>query len=548
MRRETRVSELHCLIVHTPKFNNYYKPIGHFMWVNYMPMGLLGLADYLDQNGFGCRVLHQGVERMNDRSWRLEDALGSVAPPLIALSLHWHHQAYDVIETCKRIRAIHPRTYIALGGFTASFFHDELVRDYDCIDAVVRGDGEVPLIELVRRLKEGERDQSNVPNLTWRNSQREVIENRVTYCGTQEILDGTCFSKMELLDSYRTYIDHVTFPFIVVKYLSKELNYKRATIRRKLFPITLGRGCPMSCTWCAGSLAPQKERISCREKVVWRSYHAVIADIKRALDYGYEAMYSVFDPQPRPEGQDYFVGLFRRIREEGLAKKLGWMHEATGLTSKEFADEFARTFSEDFRIIGVSPETGNEEVRRMNKGYFYSNRQLYEMLDYIRERNIDVEVFLTYGIPGENEDRLQDTVRLRNELVKRHRRRNCVRALSIEIEPGAPWQIEPERFGIVTSRKTFKDFYEAHGRQGESTYTGLGYYIPDYFRNPLDPRDREGDFAERLQKLKCRHFCFIHPDLRKTSSPFWGRMLCRAARVIRFIARQDREYEHTAGR
>jgi hypothetical protein len=29
-----------------------------------------------------------------------------------------------------------------------------------------------------------------------------------------------------------------------------------------------------------------------------------------------------------------------------------------------------------------------------------------------------------------------------------------------------------------------------------------------------------------LQKIKCRYFCFIHPDARRSSSPFWGRRLC----------------------
>lgn len=45
------MQELDCPIVHTPKFNNYYKPVGQFMWVNYMHLGLLGIADYLNRNG-----------------------------------------------------------------------------------------------------------------------------------------------------------------------------------------------------------------------------------------------------------------------------------------------------------------------------------------------------------------------------------------------------------------------------------------------------------------------------------------------------------------
>ena len=64
-KKEAKVEGLDCLIIHTPKFNNYYKPVGQFMWVNYMPLGLLGIADYLNRNKIKCRVLHQGVEKMN---------------------------------------------------------------------------------------------------------------------------------------------------------------------------------------------------------------------------------------------------------------------------------------------------------------------------------------------------------------------------------------------------------------------------------------------------------------------------------------------------
>ncbi len=522
-----------CLIIHTPKFNNYYKPVGHFMWVNYMPLGLLGIADCLDRNGIKCRVLHQGVERMNDSSWRIEKDLKSVDPSVVALSMHWHYQAYDVIESCRRIRENLPKAHIVLGGSTASFFHDEIVGNHDGVDAVIRGDGEVPLLEFVRKVKEGARDFSGVPNLTWRDRNGRMVCNGVSYCADEKLLNELRFANMELLDNYRTYIDYVSLPFMVVKGISKKLNFKMFTARVKLFPLCVGRGCAFDCTWCGGSFTSQREHISCRKRVVWRGYDAVIADIKRALGYGYQAMYTVFDPTPTD--QSYFVGLFRRLRKEGLTRELGWMHEATGVTSREFVDEFAETFSPEFRVIALSPESGNEEVRKRNKGHFCSNSEYFEMLEYITSKKVNVEVFFTYGIPGENEELLKDTYRMRNEIVKRYGRRNCLRALSIEMEPGAPWQIDPGRYGIVTSRKTFADFLSVHSRERAGTYTDLGYYIPGYFKEPLDAVDPGGDFANRLQKLKCRHFCFIHPDGRKTSSPFWGRMLCRTMGFVRSV-------------
>jgi radical SAM superfamily enzyme YgiQ (UPF0313 family) len=538
-KKETTMGELDCLIIHTPKFKNYYKPVGQFMWVNYMPLGLLGIADYLDRNGINSRVLHQGVEKMNRDSWRLEDSVNSSDPSVVALSLHWHYQAYDVIETCKKIRKLLPNSYIVLGGATASFFHDEVVRDYDCVDGVIRGDGEIPLYEIVKRVKAGKRDIADIPNLTWKDGKGNVIQNEVTYCADEKMLNELRFANMELLEHYKTYIDYVSLPFILVKGISPKLNFKMFTARFKLFPLCVGRGCAFDCTWCGGSFTPQKERISYRKKVAWRPYEGVLADIKKALQYGYQGMYTVFDPTPND--QSYYIGLFRKIREEGLAKKFGWMHEATGVTSKEFVNEFAETFSEEFRVIALSPETGNEEIRRRNKGYFCSNAEYLEMLDYITSKKVNVEVFFTYGIPGEDEKLIEDTYKLRKEIVKKYGRRNCLRALSIEIEPGAPWQVYPDRYGIVTSRKTFSDFVKAHSSTKAGTYTELGYYIPTYFEKPLDQNDPEGDFAKRLQKIKCKNFCFIHPDGRKTSSPFWGRMLCRGMRTFRLITMKERK-------
>jgi radical SAM superfamily enzyme YgiQ (UPF0313 family) len=527
------MQKLDCLIIHTPKFNNYYKPVGQFMWVNYMPLGLLGIADYLNRNRMKCSVLHQGVEKMNRKSWQLEESLNSMSALVIALSLHWHYQAYDVIESCKKIREIHPGAYIVVGGSTASFFHEEIVRDFNCVDGVIRGDGELPLLEVVKKVRAGEGDLSGVPNLTWRNGEGKVISNETTYCADEKMLNELRFANMELLENHRTYIDYVSLPFIVVKGIPKKLNFKMFTARCKLFPLCVGRGCAFNCSWCSGSFTPQKEYISCRNKVVWRPHDAVIADIKQALSYGYEAMYTVFDPTP--DNQDYFVGLFRRIRAEGLGKKLGWMHEATGVTSKEFVDEFAQTFSEDYRVIALSPESGNEGIRRRNKGHFSSNAEYLEMLEYITSKKVNVEVFFTYGIPGENEELIKDTYRMRGEIVKKYGRRNCLRALSIEMEPGAPWQLNPDKYGVVSSRKTFADFLKAHSQRTAGTYTDLGYYIPDYFTKPLSSEDPEGDFAKRLQEIKCKQFCFVHPDGRKTSSPFWGRMLCHTMQLMRFV-------------
>jgi hypothetical protein len=71
------------------------------------------------------------------------------------------------------------------------------------------------------------------------------------------------------------------------------------------------------------------------------------------------------------------------------------------------------------------------------------------------------------------------------------------------------------------------DFYHYHSGE-KSPISSLGYWIPGCFPEVND----EKGFEKALQKIKCRHSCFIHPNTRKSSSPFWGRRLCDLSHLV----------------
>lgn len=135
------------LFLHTPKFQNYYKPIGHFSFILFPPIGLLGLADYLRRNGHAARIIHLGVEQHKYGPLDMGRIIAEEKPSIVGLDLHWHFQSYDVIEIARKIKTVSPQTAVLLGGFTASIFAEEILRDFSCVDFVIRGDSEVPLVE-----------------------------------------------------------------------------------------------------------------------------------------------------------------------------------------------------------------------------------------------------------------------------------------------------------------------------------------------------------------------------------------------------------------
>jgi hypothetical protein len=157
-----------CLFLHIPKLRNYYRPIDQFTWINFLPMGLLGLADLLERHQVSAQIVHMGVEWIENRNFSILDYIEEKKPKVVAMDLHWHHQSFDVMEIAKKVKSTFPSIRLLLGGFTASFFHEEIMRNFDAIDGVIRGEGEAPLLEYVQAIVQGGEDLFSVPNLTWR--------------------------------------------------------------------------------------------------------------------------------------------------------------------------------------------------------------------------------------------------------------------------------------------------------------------------------------------------------------------------------------------
>lgn len=511
------------LFLHVPKFNNHYKPIGDFIWINYMPMGFLAIADHVQRHGFNVKVVHLGVEWVVDRNVKLDAFIADPGIKIVGMTLHWHYQSYDVIEAARRIKEKRPDVFIFIGGYTASYFHEEIVRDFPMIDAVVRGDGEVPVLQLHEAMRD-DKGLEAVENLTWR-AGKEVRINEHSYIGDAEAVSNLNFTNFSLLRNGDTYIKYIGLPFFFAKSFSKEQNFRQFTIRSPLLPMAIGRGCPFNCTWCGGSQVQQQRHISKRVGFVYRSHDSVIQTIREGLAAGYQTMHTATDPEP--ETQEYFIELWQRIRKEGI--ETNWMFECNGLPSDTFVEEFHKTFPGPDSIIALSPECGNEQLRLRHKGPGFTTKAFYAKMDKIDAMGISTEIFFSYGLPGENEELLHDTLTMRREIMKRYKNVRGLRTLSIEMEPGAPWQVDPDKFGIATDRRTFKDFYEAHSEGINSTYNTFGYYIPDYFKKPLDPARPYEDFADRMQKIKCKKLCFLHPNPKKFGKPWQGRLLCTVA-------------------
>ncbi len=88
--------------------------------------------------------------------------------------------AHGASEVARLLKKLHPDIPVIFGGFSSSYYHDELVQRPE-VDYVIRGDSaEEPLRLLIERLKNGQ-SPDDVPNLTWVDSSGQVRVNPLTY-------------------------------------------------------------------------------------------------------------------------------------------------------------------------------------------------------------------------------------------------------------------------------------------------------------------------------------------------------------------------------
>jgi radical SAM superfamily enzyme YgiQ (UPF0313 family) len=494
-----------CLFLHAAKLVHCHRSFSSSLWINFLPPALLGLADLVHRQGIATEIVHMGVESVKNRTFSILSHVKEKAPRFVAIDLHWHYQSYDVIETARIIKAGFPQASIFLGGFTASFFHEEIMKNFDVIDGIIRGDAEVPIVELASAIAHGNADLFSVPNLTWRRKGR-ILVNPLSYVASEEDLNRLSFTNLSLVKNHAVYVGHVG-PLSRRGLLKRK--HRGSSGEPRVFHLPVGRGCPVQCTWCEGGM-PSQRTISGRRTVVFRGIDYVVQSIWEAVALGYEDFHIAFDPYPR--NPEYYLALFERIRQEKL--RIECCFESFGLPTPEFIKAFKLSFPGPRSRIAVTPDVASTRLRELHKGYSYSNRALIDSLALMQEHGVFCDLFFKLGVPFETEEDLYGNLRLQREIRRRFSNVRAIRAFTIELTPGSPWHLDPEAYGIKILLNTFMDFYRHSGEK--SPFPSLGYWIPGYFSGVTDA----AGFEKALRNFKCRHLCPI-----RTNS-IWGKRIC----------------------
>jgi B12-binding domain/radical SAM domain protein len=405
------------------------------------PIGFAALSDYLERHGFRTRIVNLAVRMVRSDRFDAERFIARHPSRAFGIDLHWLPHAQGALEVARIVREHHPGTPIIFGGFSATYYHDELIR-YPQVDYVVRGDStEEPLRMLLECLRDG-REPVDVPNLTWKDARGEIHVNPQTYlpADLSHIRPGFLQMVRSVIRD-RDLISCVPF--------AHWLEYP-------IMATLTVRGCTQHCSVCGGC-AEGHVRMSGRERPAFRDPEDLARDVREARRLSKGPIFIL--GELRLAGMDYARRFLRAV--QGVPGP--FMLEFFWPVPRDYAEELAAALP-DF-IVEFSPDSHDPTVRQaLGKGY--SNEGIEETV-----RNcLDVgcrrfDLFFMIGLPKQTAASALETADYCEHLLQKlggdRRLVPFTAPLAPFLDPGSPAFEHPDRFGYRLFCRTLEDHRRA---------------------------------------------------------------------------------------
>jgi radical SAM superfamily enzyme YgiQ (UPF0313 family) len=194
------------------------------------------------------------------------------------------------------------------------------------------------------------------------------------------------------------------------------------------------------------------------------------------------------------------------------AIKISCFAEFRALPAAHILELFRETFDPSQSAISLSPESGSEEIRRLNKGYYYDNSELLKTINCSINLGIKTVIFFALGLPFETTDTVRVTKDFQDFLRKEYKDNVIIRTALVGLEPASPIYLEPEKYKIVKVWSSFMDYYYAHMGINNFLKPILGYYTRGFCKkkNTIKNSTEAQFFEKEISRLYCNNFCRLN--------------------------------------
>jgi B12-binding domain/radical SAM domain protein len=408
------------------------------------PIGFASLSEYLERHGLKVRIINVAMKMLKDEKFDVRRLIQKNKPVAFGIDLHWMAHVQGALALAEIIKRSHPNIPVILGGLSATYYHEEILRQYPFIDFVVRGDStEKPLFQLIQAIKTGG-DFKNIPNLTYRDGRNGIQVNPLTY--VPENLDEITIDYRHIMKKVMRYVDPTGYQPFIDWYT---------------YPVTAVftcRGCIYSCKTCGGSSQTFRTMAN-RRKPAYRNPKLLAQDIFNISDHLHAPVMIIGDIfQP---GEEYGFTFLQEMKRRPITNHIAFEFfvPPSGTQLKRIAESIL-----NFNIE-ISPESHDEEVRKAF-GRPYNNQSLERMLgDAIDLGSKRIDLFFMTGLPKQTYPSVLETVDYCRSLLERFRSYNklfpFISPLAPFLDPGSMVFETPEKYGYRLLYRTVEEHRQA---------------------------------------------------------------------------------------
>lgn len=414
------------------------------------PIGFFSIVEHLERHGIGVRIINLAVRMLSSDGFEPEKMIRRLKPKAFGIDLHWLVHAQGSLEVAKLCKKYHPGIPVIFGGYSATYFHEELIR-YPEVDFIIRGDSaEEPLLLLMKSIIHNSYSYSTIstiPNLVWKDSSGEVHINPLTHVPTE--LNEFSNNYVPVFKSALKYRD--------VRSLSPWKGWSsHEWLDYPITPVITCRGCIYDCTFCGGS--KNALALYCnRKKPAFRDPQLIAEDILKITRYTKAPIFVIGDLlQP---GEEYACTVLEVLRKAKFENHL--VFELFKPAVKEYFELMAESVK-NFNFE-LSPDSHDERIRAM-EGKRYTNEEIENNIEWALNSGCKrFDLFFMIGLPFQTCESVMETVEWSGYLMERFGPRVVpfILPYSPFLDPGCPMYEHPEKFGYKILFNTFEDHRKA---------------------------------------------------------------------------------------
>jgi len=344
------------------------------------PLGLGYLASALKQQGFSSKIIHCSKERVS-----IPDVARLVVSEKINIvGVSCCSNDHPWVSTLAEELASQHQVKLVVGGPHATGLRGRLLELIPRIDFIVYSEGEKSFPKLVGHLLGENLDHSalsEIPNLIWKNSKGDVVENAVELVPDLDALEFPDWDQMPPAE-YAEFTPHGGF-----------------TKASPVGQLMTTRGCPYGCNYCAARLIHGR-------KIRCRSPESIVEEIEYLINVQRVREIHIEDDN-FTENKDHVFDLCTKIRKRNIRMPFALPN---GVRLDRLDDEILQELqATGFYMFFLGIESGSQAtLKRMNKALDLG--KVKETISRIRKYDFQIKGYFIIGYPGETKEDIRQTI------------------------------------------------------------------------------------------------------------------------------------------